>query len=345
MSPVSILKPLKGADVGLRENLESFFLLDYPEYELIFSVASSDDPACAIVRELIIENLDVQARLIVGEVDAGPNPKVNNLLRGYAGARHDLILISDSNVRVDSEYLRRCVELMGPNVGIVTAAVTGQDPQGLGGRLEAMYLNTFYARWMVAAGHFGFPTVIGKSMLFSKTTAARFGGIKNLSSYLAEDYMAGQAMLHLGLEIRVMNDPVPQVIGYSTLSAFWQRHIRWGRMRKNMQFVPVMGECLSNSMGAALILGAALWILTGSLHPIILALHFSLWFLCDFLLMIRISTQVTTSLPVYWMAREVLSIPMWLHVMSGNTVLWRGRRMKLEAGGSLAQIANGGGAA
>jgi hypothetical protein len=112
-----------------------------------------------------------------------------------------------------------------------------------------------------------------------------------------------------------------------------------------MQFVPVMGECLSNSMGTALILASALWTLTGSLHPFILAFHFALWFLCDFLLLIRLSTQVTVSLPFHWIAREVLSIPMWLHVMSGNTVLWRGRRMKLEAGGSLAQIADNGGTA
>jgi ceramide glucosyltransferase len=293
----------------------------------------------------MLQNTDVPARLIVGEVDAGPNPKVNNLLRGYATANYDLILISDSNVRVDSMYLRRCTELMTPDVGIVTAAVTGLDPHGFGGRLESMYLNTFYARWMVAAGHFGFPTVIGKSMLFSKNTAARFGGMRNLSSYLAEDYMAGQAMRHLGLEIKVMNDPVPQVIGYSTFGAFWQRHVRWGRMRKNMLLFSFMGEFFSGAAGSALILAAAFWTLTGSFHPLLLAFHFAFWFLCDFLLMTRLSTQVTVTLPFYWFVREVLSIPMWLHVMSGNTVLWRGRRLRLEAGGVLSKSVQNGGTA
>lgn len=339
LSPVSILKPLKGADNGLKENLESFFLLDYPEYELIFSIAQASDPAFQVVRDLIDQYTGVRARLIVGDVDAGPNPKVNNLIRSYATARHDLVLISDSNVRVDSNYLRRCVELMTPNVGVVTATVAGVDPHGIGGHLEAAILNTFYARWMVAAGYFGFPTVIGKSMLFRKTTAERFGGIQNLSRYLAEDYMTGQIMRHLGLKVRVMNDPVPQVIGQLTFSAFWQRHIRWGRMRKNMALIPYLGEIFGGPVGCAVILSVGLKLLTGSISYSLLALHFALWFLCDFLLMIRLSTQVTWRIPFYWFAREILSIPMWFHILCGNTVLWRGNRLRLQAGGVLADTA------
>ena len=338
LSPVSILKPLKGADEGLRANLESFFLLDYPEYEIIFSVASATDPACALVRELIAEHTQpgLRATLIVGDVDAGPNPKVNNLIRSYEAARHDLVLISDSNVRVDGGYLRRAVDLMTPGVGIVTASVTGQDPHGVGGRLETVYLNTFHARWIVAAVEFGFPAVLGKSMLFRKRNTERFGGIQNLSRYLAEDYMAGQAMRHLGLGVRVMNDPVPQVVGRHPFSAFWQRHVRWGRMRKNMQLLAWAGELLSGCVPATLLLAAGLKLLTGSVQPALLGIHVWLWFLCDFALMMRLSTQVTLSLPVYWAARELLAIPMWIHTLCGNTVLWRGARLRLQAGGVLA---------
>lgn len=340
-SPVSILKPLKGADDGLSDNLESFFRLDYPDYELIFSVAEPTDPAAEVVRSLIAQYAGAprgpRAQLIVGHVDAGPNPKVNNLIRSYATARHDLVLISDSNVRVDADYLRRCVELMGPNVGIVTAAVAGQDAEGLGGRLEAMYLNTFYARWMVAAGSFGFPTVIGKSMLFRKSTTERFGGIQNLSRYLAEDYMAGQVMRHLGLEVKVMHDPVPQVLGRHTIREFWTRHIRWGRMRKNMQLFPWLLELFSGPIGSALWLAIGFQLTTGFIHWDWIALHVTIFFLCDFLLMVRLNSQISWMVPFLWLARELMGVPMWLHTLCGNSVLWRGSRLQLTAGGVLAE--------
>jgi ceramide glucosyltransferase len=341
--PVSILKPLKGADNGLDGNLESFFALDYPEYELIFSVAEASDPAYALACALIERHLasparqNVTAQIIVGDVEAGPNPKVNNLIRSYAAAKHDLVLISDSNIRVDSRYLSRCVELMTPGVGCVTATVGGQDALGLGGRLEATYLNTFYARWMVAANCFGFPTVMGKSMLFSKSTAARFGGIQNLSRYLAEDYITGQAMHHLGLKCKVMNDPVPQMIGRISFKTFWQRQVRWGRMRKNMQLFAWAGELFSGPIGSALLGSLGLELLTGSVPYSLLAAHFALWFFCDLLLMKRLKAQIDAAVPFYWIAREALFIPMWVHILCGNTVLWRGNRLRLEAGGVLAE--------
>src|SRR6185437_12187382 len=105
LPPVSVLKPLKGADSGLRENLETFFHLDYPEFEILFSVADPDDPAAQIVRDLIALHPEIKAELIVGQVEVGANPKVNNLVFSYGRARHDWVLISDSNVRVPPDYL------------------------------------------------------------------------------------------------------------------------------------------------------------------------------------------------------------------------------------------------
>src|SRR3989344_3043795 len=125
--PVTILKPLKGVDPALEANLESFFLLDYPEYEIFFSVADPNDPALKVVRRVLRRHPDVKARVLVGAVELGLNPKVNNMVLSYDRASHDLILISDSNVRVKPDYLTRVVAHMDRDVGIVTAVVAGRD--------------------------------------------------------------------------------------------------------------------------------------------------------------------------------------------------------------------------
>src|SRR5262249_8531274 len=159
------------------------------------------DPAASVVRSLMARYPKINAKLLVGIIEAGLNPKVNNMLRSYDCAKYDLILISDSNVRVGSGYLKRMVAHMSTSIGMVTSVVAGVSPKGLGGALEATYLNTFYARMMHFTARCGESCVVGKSMLFRKSIAKRFGGIRTLACYLAEDYMAGEAMKKLGYEV------------------------------------------------------------------------------------------------------------------------------------------------
>lgn len=181
----------------MQTSLRTFFQLDYPDYEILFCVADADDSAIPVIRKLMAEFTHIPSRLHIGAASAGANPKVNNLIPVYDRALHDRILISDSNVRVPPCYLRRMVSVMANDVGIVTAVVAGMEPSHWGGRLEAVYLNTFVARWMQIAYAIGHPCVMGKTMLFRRSVLDRFGGLKTLSRYVAEDYMAGQAMLRL----------------------------------------------------------------------------------------------------------------------------------------------------
>jgi ceramide glucosyltransferase len=334
--PVSILKPLKGRDAGLLENLESFFLIDYPDFEILFSVSDARDPAAAVVRELMVRYPRVQARLITGSVDAGPNPKVNNLIKSYAQAAHDWLLISDSNVRVKRDYLKRLVAHVDNGTGVVTSVVAGQNPEQLGGHLESVYLNTFYARWMLLTASFGKPAVVGKSMLFRRSSAERFGGIKTLANYLAEDYMAGEAMRRLGLKVQMAHDPLPQHLGRYTTSDFWSRHVRWGRIRKAQAPVafaiePLLSPCLSGVLGAF----ALEKFLPGPGVAAYLALHLFIWSFCDLLLIRRLRTRLSWPTPVAWFVREALYLPLWLHIASGNTVNWRGNRLTLQQGGLI----------
>lgn len=333
--PVTILKPLKGADSDLKQNLETFFNLDYPKFELLFSVADPFDPAFDVACELIRKHPHVRARLITGDVKVGANPKINNMVKSYGQAAYDWLLISDSNVRVKPDYLKRMVAHLETGVGAVTSVVAGQNPEQLGGHLEASYLNTFYARGMMLAFRTGNPIVMGKSMLFRKSTAERFGGITMLARYLAEDYMAGEAIRHLGLRALMTCDPIVQHIGNYSFKSFWQRHLRWGRIRKNQSPITFWIEPLLGCFPSALIGAIAAHMAFGFSIADFLALHLVVWSSCDFLMMRRLGQKIEYKLPLIWFLREALVLPLWINIAAGNTVDWRGGKLKLNTNGIL----------
>ncbi len=333
--PVTILKPLKGVDEGLSENLKSFFNLDYPEYELIFSVANEFDPATRVIRGLISEHPHVRSRLIVGELNIGKNPKVNNLIRGYESARYDWVLISDSNVRVGPRYLKNLVSQINTDTGMITSVVLGTESSGIGGGLEQLHLNTFYAKAMVLASSVGRDCVVGKSMLFHKSSADRFGGLRALGGFLAEDYMAGEAMKQLGLKVSTAWDTVPQFIGEYSLKEFLQRHIRWGRIRKAQSPIAFFSEVFSFSALPGLFLAIGLSTLVAISPLFIFLIHSGVWLLLDLFVMRSIKAKMELRSVLFWLLRESLIVPLWLFTASGSSVSWRGERYTLKLGGIL----------
>lgn len=334
--PVSILKPLKGIDEGLEENLESFFKIDYPEFEILFSVADAHDPAIAVVNSLKQRFPRVNCTLVIGAESVGPNPKVNNMIRAYHLAKNDWVLISDSNVSVESNYVRRLAAHVESDTGIVTSIVAGRNESELGGHLEAMFLNSFYARWMVLARAFGNNIVVGKSMLFKRSVANRFGGMKALACYLAEDYMAGKAMQHLGYKVVLAHDPIAQRIGDYSLSDFWRRHIRWGRIRKAQSPLAFYFEPLTTSFVASMIGAIGL----NGLFAIPLFAGFlsilSLWLISDLALQQALSGRsFKWNDLLIWVLREAIHFPLWLQILSGRRVYWRGQYLKVRIGGII----------
>ncbi len=333
--PISILKPFKGIDAGFEANIRSFFRIDYPAFEILFSAGQADDPGIEVVRRVMADYPKVKARLIIGEVSVGPNPKVNNLIQSYAAASHDTLLISDSNVRVRANYLRRIVPFLKDDVGIVTAIVAGHDPKGVGGALEASYLNSFYARWMHISNAVGHPCVVGKSMLFRRSTFDRIGGIRALGQYVAEDYMAGKAMQKIGLRVEIVPDAVHQHIGAYRLEDFWSRHIRWGRIRKAqapLAFLiePAFGAIVSGVLGA-LVFSRQFGVPFG----LFFIIHLAIWLAADLLLLRTLAVRLSRRTVGSWLLREVIAFPLWCHIASGNRIHWRGNRLRILRGGIL----------
>ncbi|KAF9939190.1 hypothetical protein BGZ65_011269 [Modicella reniformis] len=140
---VSIIRPLRGNDCNMYENLASSFRQDYPRFEIIFSVAQANDPAITVVQDLMEKFPKVDARLIIGERNVGINPKINNMVRSYESAKHDILWVLDSNVYVDPGCMGRSVDkMLQPGVGLVHHLPFGVKPQTLGSELELMFLNT-----------------------------------------------------------------------------------------------------------------------------------------------------------------------------------------------------------
>jgi ceramide glucosyltransferase len=175
-------------------------------------------------------------------------------------------------------------------------------------------------------------------MCFRKSMAERFGGLRTLAQYIAEDNMLGESMKKLGLRVVVMKDPVSQHIGSYDFATFWSRHIRWGRIRKSQVPVifflePLVNALLPGLMGA--IASNFFWRIP---VEVFLMSHLGFWFLCDLLLMRRLNENLNPMSILAWWFREVLSIPHWIHMACGSTVSWRGQKLKLRKGGVVSPM-------
>ncbi len=255
---VSILKPMKGVDADLEANLETFFTLDYPDYELVFGVDDRTDPALEVARKVAARHPWVTARFAIGGPEVGFNPKVNNLANILRRTRHQVLLISDSNVAVVPSLLRSMVaRLEGGNVGLVTSYIRGTGGLGLGGALESLQLNTFVMGGVAAVnGVCGTVCAVGKSMLLRRADLERIGGFAELGRFLAEDQVCGELIKGLGREVVVSAPPVDNVLGRLSVRSFAGRHLRWARIRRRISPAGYVGELFTNPLPAAMTLVA-----------------------------------------------------------------------------------------
>lgn len=252
--PVTILKPLKGCDEGLEENLAGFFNLDYPEYQLIFGVADRDDPAIAVVERLIDRFPDRDARLVVGNPVFGLNPKVENLAAMDRYRKHDYLLISDSNVRVRPTYLRETiVYLSDPSVGLVSNLFVGAGERQLGAILENLQLNGFIAGGMASASALGITCVVGKSMLMPARALAAIGGFASVRNLLAEDQAIGVKVRKAGYAVRISRHVIENVNKNRGIRWFLNRHSRWYKIRRRMAAPAFLVEPTANLTATGLV--------------------------------------------------------------------------------------------
>ena len=246
--PVSILKPLKGIDDNLFDNLESFCNLDYPDYELILALRSPDDPAFKVARKIKDKYPDRDIKIVAEWCEDGLNPKVNNLVPAYRVSRYPFILISDSNVLVGKDYLMDTMAQMeDPDVGLVSNMIRGVRGRTLGSVFENLHLNTFIAGSVSFFDRFlKRPCVVGKSMFLRREYLDRLGGFRAVKDHLAEDYIIGRRMREMGKKVVLSSYAIETVNEYWQVRQFVARHSRWGKLRWRIGGPAYLQELIAN---------------------------------------------------------------------------------------------------
>ncbi len=332
--PISVLKPLRGLDDNLFDNLASFCTQDYPEYEILFCLQDYNDQAYKVAKKVQDKYPDRNITLVVEKCNAGLNPKVNNLIPAYRKARHPYVLISDSNVMVDSRYLREIARhTQDPSVGLVSNLIRGAGGSSIGALFENLHLNSFIVGSVSFLDRFlGMPCVIGKSMLMKKDDLEALGGLTAFKDILAEDFIIGREMQKSGKKVVLSNYLVSNVNERWGVKRFLNRHTRWGKLRWKIGGAKYVSELLVNPVFMA----ALPVLLKGPSRETLsfAALIGLIKVLGDALLGRTIESSVAPtyfhkqSPFIYFLApiKDIFIGILWFVPLLSSTVVWRGNR-------------------
>lgn len=241
------MKPVNGVDGNLHENLLSFINQDYPEFEIVIGIQSPDDPAIELTKQLKEEYPNKKIKYIISNHTLGFNPKINNLYGMMPLANYDYMVISDSNVIVDRDYLRSNIKYFkDKSVGLVTNLIKGVGGQGSGALFENLHLNSFVIGNVSLLNLARREIVVGKSIFFRKSQFDKVGGLWELRNYLAEDYLMGRIYKKNGYKVVVSPHLISTTNHSWTLKRFLNRHTRWAQLRWNLNKPAYIGELLTN---------------------------------------------------------------------------------------------------
>lgn len=323
---ITIVRPVRGVEPYDAVTLGSTFELDYPRYEIVFCVADPDDPAIALVDSLIARHPKQPARLLVGEDLGSPNPKLNNIAKGWAAAAHAWIVIADSNVLMPRDYLQRLLLTWRKTVGVVCAPPIGASPEGFWAEVECAFLNTYQARWQYATDTLGYGFCQGKTMLWRRSELDAAGGIAALANEIAEDAAATKVVRQAGRRVRLVDRPFAQPLGRRTAETVWSRQLRWAQLRRQsfpLQFLP---EILTGTLPPLLAGGAAAALLDASIPGVTAAL-LAVWLGCETWLAHAARWHLSWRSPAAWLCRDLLLMAIWVGAWVKRSYSWRGNHV------------------
>ena len=327
--PVSILKPLSGLDADLESNLRTFFEQDYPSFEILFAVREPSDPAVAVVERLRHEYPQVPSRLLITGEPPYPNAKVFSLDRMLDASAHELLVMSDSDIRVTPTLLRTiAAEFRDPKLGVATCPYRAIAGPNFWSRLEAIGMNTdFLAGILVARMLEGMRFAVGPTIAARRHALESIGGFDRLKDYLAEDFVMGKFAAEAGHGVGLSSYVIEHHIGTSPDFRHNAAHrLRWARSTRRSRPAGYLGQLFTMPVPLALLVtiwNPSWW----PVLPITLAIRVvAAWIVARLVLRARLNWLL---LPL----EDIVGFSFWIAGLFGNTIVWRGRRYRLESDG------------
>lgn len=367
---VTLLKPLKGLDLETRGCLESWFKQDYRgPVQLLFGVADEKDAVCELVRKLIAEHPQSNAQLVLCPEQLGPNAKVSTLIHLERLAQHDHFIVSDADTHVPPDFLTQVLQpLRGPQTGLVCCFYALANPTTLAMQWEAVGANAdFWSQVLQSRTLKPIDFALGAVMATRRQQLNEIGGFRALVDYLADDYQLGQQITRRGYRIELCPVVVECREREQGWREVWAHQLRWARTIRVCQPVPYFFSILSNATWWAgllfLVSGVqyAAFISTGrcfgpntapdapQIYSVILGILGV--FLAPFIVAVRVATTVdllkwnarsklASGLAMLAPLKDLLQVPIWALAFLGNTVVWRGQRLRVLPGGKLVPVAS-----
>lgn len=336
---VTLLKPLCGLEPNLEANLESFFRQDYPSFEIIFGTRDGTDAALAIVHKVQQRYPHVPTKIVFSGEPDRPNAKVCSLDKMYSHAAGDYFIISDSDVEARPNYLREVIApLLNPQVGLVTCLYRGVSTGGVWSRLEALGMSVEMTSGVLVAEMLeGMRFALGPTMAARRDTIDSVGGMASLADYCADDYVLGHAVYALGQEVELSTHVIDHIVNHRSFRASLLHQLRWMKSTRFSRPAGHIGSGLTFAIPYGLF-GLTVGLLSG---------HAAVgWALMAWAVLNRVLMSIVVgwgvvrdpySLRDCWLypVRDLLGFLLWCASFMGQTILWRGRRYRLENGGKM----------
>ena len=339
LPPVSLFKPLKGASADLYDNLASFCRLDYPVYQLLCGVRDPHDPAIAVVERLQRDFPSCDIGLIVKPEPVGSNAKVDTLHRLAMAAKHDIFVISDSDVRVEPTYLRAIIPpLTDARVGLVTCTYRGEATTSFPALVESLIINTAFSPLVIVASQVEKTTyAFGATMAVKRNCVDAIGGFPAIADYLADDYYLGHLVSKAGYEAQIVPHVIGTNPGVTSFRELFHHQLRWARTQRNCR---PTGHC------STLVTFGTVWAVLGwllySVSPLIQLLSWSALFfrLLSVSVVSGIFLRSFLTLKSLWLVPfiDLFSFFIWGASLWGNTVRWGEHIFRVQRDGKMIRV-------
>jgi ceramide glucosyltransferase len=329
--PVSVLKPVRGVDHEAYENFASMCSLDYPHYEILFAVADHDDPVLPLIAQLQQDFPQTSIRLIVGIPQVGNSHKTNSLCRLVEEAHYDLLVMNDSDVRVEENYLRH---VTGPfrdsRVGVVTALFHGRTDGSLVADLDAIGIPADAAARTILAWRFRrLDFALGWTMATTKQRLAEIGGFEALRDMHSDDFALGNELAHKGYRVELMRSPVTMVFPRETMRQFLAHELRWSIQLRHLRPLGYLG--ISTTLGLAWALLVAAVMPSWKLPVAYAAAYVFLRLALAWEIGVRgLGDAIVRKRPWLVFVRDAFQFAIYLASFLSNSVVWRGTPYTLD---------------